>query len=103
MARIKLTNDVLIDQSSIDGIKAPDFNNQLASVSAGTEYTVTEDCFAFLYGGTYGEIRVDGAYVVGNTQGSWGPNPVWFYLRKGMKFKCGGSTSTSSRIYGLKC
>lgn len=84
------------------GMKAPDFTNQIASVSPGTEYTITQECFAILYGGTYGEVRIDGGYVFGNTGGSWGPNPSWFYLKPGMKFKCSGSTSTYSRLYGLK-
>lgn len=99
MSNIKLTNGILISQSSIDGIKAADTNNILASnIETSVLYTAVEDCFAVAYAAS---IELNGI-LLGVSQAS----PVLMHytlLKKGDTIKStSGYGNCIDYVFGLK-
>ena len=74
MSKIKLTNDVIISNSSLEA-KGIDPSNLLVSTS-GT-WTATQDCYARMANGHYDEIKINNVAVNEKTGG------MWFVCNKG--------------------
>ena len=97
MAIIKLSNDVLLDQASVDGMSCINTNNVLASNKQS--YTATQDCFItpsmYADGNAY-KLTIDNVEVV---------TIIYAYvkiivpLKKGQKAQL---NSGSFNVYGLK-
>ena len=79
------------------GIGVDTGNILYQSSSAGT-YTLTEDAFVEMWGNPYSGIYIDGYMIAGDPAGSWAPNPMWFYLKKGQTIQF----SNSAKVFGLK-
>jgi len=99
MATIKLSNNVLIDQGSIDGIAAIDTSNLLATVSS--DYTAIQDCFAV-------QTEISAEPILGingvslqmfNKSSATGKASAWIMVKKDQTIN---TANRSTRIYGLK-
>lgn len=101
MATIKLTDGVLIDQTSIAGLTGIDVTNELAS-GTGTAYTATEDCWvcgAGIAGNNSSfSITIDSVYV-GTCSDHW--TAFSFPLMKNQTIRLAGS-NRNVKLFGLK-
>ncbi len=106
MSKIKLTNDTVLDFSSVGmGINT---NNVIAS-GGRSSYTATQDCFAclcsfhgnsdiwwYLNGKELGEFRS------GDGGSFWNRHTVCLYLKKGDRISTNSGDVRYCWIYGLK-
>lgn len=110
MPVIKLTDDVLLDLSSIDGIFGIDTSNLLAqNVSY---YSATEDCVVcgsmqntYTFGPMYSYIDnvLVGMHQFRDGNGGTHNTPIFYPLRRGQAWSSGGDKPQyASKIFGLK-
>ena len=109
MSNIKFTNNVLLDQSSVDGISGVDTSNKLVTLGGDDSWTATEDCIVTAsLGGQWGggaTPTIDNIQVGGQgwpNSGSGQSASFTIPLKKGQLFKPGGGGYTSVWIFGLK-
>jgi len=107
---IKLTNDILLDRGSVDGICGIDVNNLLAqNVSS---YTAAQDCIvcgSMQNTYTFGPMNsyIDGVLVglhqFRDGNGGTHNTPIFYPIKKGQTWSSGGDKPQyASRIFGLK-
>ena len=102
MAIIKLSNDVLLDHTSIFGIAGLDTNNVIAdnvSINSSHSYTAIKDCYMFVYQYA-GQVRVDNVRMCTNIDNGAGFIP----LKKGqvVQTKESGSSNGNIKVFGVK-
>lgn len=102
MSKIKLTNDVIIDSSSLGSCVDP--TNVLVDRAAVTSYTwtATADCICFTISAA-GPTLVDNVQV--NSHGTATSGSYSFIVRKGSVVKCAGYNGWTSyylKAFGLK-
>lgn len=99
MATIKLTNGVLLDESSIKGLKGIDFDNVLATFTANTK--VNYDGFAIQSNiGNAINIGIDGHSMLQYSKsGATDYGSSWVLVKAGQTVNTGGRSTT---LYGIK-
>lgn len=99
MSVIKLTNGVLLDESSIQGLKGIDFNNVLATFSANT--TVDYDGYAIQSDiGNAINLGIDGHSMLQYSKsGASDKGSAWVLVKAGQTVNTAGRSTT---LYGIK-
>jgi hypothetical protein len=82
-----------------------DSSRKICNMSANgspVTWTATEDCFVYISGSAYGQVRVDNVQLAGNGSGNFSPNPFWLPIKKGTILYSSGANYNYIWAWGLK-
>lgn len=82
-----------------------DSSRKICNMSANgnpVTWTATEDCFAYISGSAYGQVKVDNVQLAGSGSGNFSPNPFWLPIKKGTILYASGANYNYIWAWGLK-